>query len=80
MTRHQIRDAAGVALYRHEAVAAVLQVRRVDDAERLCVLVARRDGEPFAGSYALPSGAVEPGRASMRPRSGIWLRRSTWQA
>lgn len=63
MTRHQIRDAAGVALYRHESVAAVLQVRRLDDADRLCVLVARRDGEPFAGSYALPSGAVEPGES-----------------
>lgn len=61
MSRHQIRDASGVPLYRHEAVAAVLQVRRVDDTDRLCVLVARRVAEPFDGRYALPSGAVEPG-------------------
>ncbi|SHI34247.1 ADP-ribose pyrophosphatase YjhB, NUDIX family [Tessaracoccus bendigoensis DSM 12906] len=63
MTRDQIRDADGVALYRHEAIAAVLQVRRVDDVERLTVLLSRRRDEPFAGLFALPSGAVETGEA-----------------
>lgn len=63
MTRDQIRDADGVALYRHEAIAAVLQVRVIDDAERLSVLLTRRRDEPFAGLLALPSGAVETGEA-----------------
>lgn len=56
-----VRDAAGVALYRHEAIGAVLQVRRTGDEIRLCVLVAKRESEPFKGLNALPSGAVEPG-------------------
>lgn len=63
MSRHQIRDASGVPLFRHEAVAAVLQVRRIDAAARLCVLIARRLAEPFDGRFALPSGAVEPGES-----------------
>lgn len=61
MTDRPRRDSVGVALYRHEAIGAVLQVRGVvDDAGRLCVLLARRDHEPYAGLFALPSGPVEP--------------------
>lgn len=55
-----LRDAAGVAKYRHEALAAVLQVRAVADAEaRLCVLARQRGRDPYAGAWALPSGPVE---------------------
>lgn len=64
MTESQIRDAAGVALYRHEAIGAVLQVRGVAGQEAtptLCVLTAVRGPAPFAGLPALPSGPVEPG-------------------
>ncbi|MDO5678297.1 MAG: NUDIX domain-containing protein [Propionibacteriaceae bacterium] len=61
MTRSQIRDLAGVALYRHEAIGAVLQVRGEGADARLCVLTAVRASEPFAGVAALPSGPVEPG-------------------
>lgn len=64
MTRPPVRDSVGAALYRHEAIGAVLQVRRRTDdggGPRLCVLLARRGSEPFAGRFALPSGAVEPG-------------------
>lgn len=60
MSRRQVRDADGAALYRHEAIAAVLQVRHANADPRLAVLVTRRVGEPFAGMFALPSGAVEP--------------------
>ena len=56
MGEQGFRDSAGVALYRHEAICAVLQVR---DA-RLRVLLSRREREPFAGLHTLPSGAVEP--------------------
>lgn len=63
MTRSQIRDSDGVALYRHEAIGAVLQVRRIRDAARLSVLLARRRADPYEGLLALPSGAVEPGEA-----------------
>lgn len=56
-----VRDAAGVALYRHEAIGVVLQVRETAAGTRLSVLVARRTSEPFEGTYALPSGPVEPG-------------------
>lgn len=45
----------GAPLYRHEAIAAVLQVRN----GQLCVLLRQRTRAPFAGLYALPSGAVE---------------------
>lgn len=58
------RDATGVALYRHEAIGAVLQVRERDGASpgsRLAVLLARRTTNPFEGRFALPSGPVEPG-------------------
>ncbi len=61
MAPHTPRDSVGVALYRHEAIGAVLQVRGVDDgAPRLSVLLAGRDHEPYAGRFALPSGPVEP--------------------
>ena len=50
------RDAAGVALYRHEAIAAVLQVRE----GRLCVLLSLRTSAPFEGEWTLPSGPLEP--------------------
>jgi ADP-ribose pyrophosphatase YjhB (NUDIX family) len=46
-----------VATYRHEALAAVLQVRD----GRLRVLLWLRARDPFAGSWALPSGPLEPG-------------------
>ncbi|MCG6568695.1 NUDIX domain-containing protein [Tessaracoccus sp. ZS01] len=61
MTSSQIRDSAGVALYRHEAIGAVLQVRGGGADTRLCVLTAIRGSAPFAGVPALPSGPVEPG-------------------
>ncbi len=51
-----LRDTAGVAKYRHEAIAVVLRV--VPD-KGLCVLAARRQREPFAGQWSLPSGAME---------------------
>lgn len=50
-----------VALYRHEALAVILQVRALAAGHRLCVLVWRRQREPFAGAWALPSGPVAPG-------------------
>lgn len=61
MTRRQIRDADGAALYRHEAIGAVLQVRRTVAGARLAVLLSRRVAEPFVGRFALPSGPLEPG-------------------
>lgn len=61
MTSHPPRDGVGVALYRHEAIGAVLQVRGLDGgAPLLSVLLSRRGHEPFEGQYALPSGPVEP--------------------
>lgn len=55
-----LRDAAGVAKYRHEALAAVLQVRHRPDASAcLCVLARQRRREPYTGLWALPSGPVE---------------------
>lgn len=47
-----------VARYRHEALAAVLQVRPSGSALRLSVLAWRRPRDPFAGAWALPSGPV----------------------
>lgn len=58
-TSGPLRDAAGVAKYRHEAVAAVLRVRLFDDGGRLCVLARRRVRDPYEGMFALPSGALE---------------------
>lgn len=57
--QNPVRDAVGVALYRHEAIGVVLQVRAVGDAMGLCVLLARREAAPYEGRYALPSGPVE---------------------
>lgn len=51
-----LRDGAGVAKFRHEAVAAVMRVR---PGEGLTVLAYRRGRSPFKGRWALPSGAVE---------------------
>ena len=48
-----------MALYRHEAIGALLQVRQIDDEMKLCVLVSKRQRAPFIGHFALPSGAVE---------------------
>lgn len=60
MITRQVRDGDGAALYRHEAIGAVLQVRPADPGHRLAVLLARRASDPFAGVFALPSGSVEP--------------------
>lgn len=63
-SKNPIRDAVGVPLYRHEAIGAVLQVRRDGGAgspARLEVLLARRTSTPFEGLFALPSGPVEVG-------------------
>lgn len=51
-----LRDGAGVAKFRHEAVAVVLRVRLGGALE---VLAYRRRRDPFEGMWALPSGAVE---------------------
>ncbi len=60
MSNRPPRDSVGVALYRHEAIGAVLQVRPTAAGPRLHVLIARRTKTPFEGMDALPSGAVEP--------------------
>lgn len=54
-----LRDAAGVAKYRHEALVAVLQVRATAAGPRLCVLARQRVRAPYPGLWALPSGPVE---------------------
>lgn len=59
MSARPIRDAAGVAVYRHEAIGAVLQVRGTGADARLAVLLSRRARAPFEGVLALPSGPVE---------------------
>lgn len=51
-----LRDGAGVAKYRHEAVVAVL---RVDAEDGLTCLLSRRRRAPFEGQWALPSGPME---------------------
>ena len=56
--RTQLRDAEKVAVYRHEALSVVLQIR--GDSPQLMVLVARREHSPFQGLPALPSGPLEP--------------------
>ncbi|MDU4244382.1 MAG: NUDIX domain-containing protein, partial [Varibaculum cambriense] len=56
--RTQLRDAEKVAVYRHEALSVVLQIR--GDSPQLMVLVAQRDHSPFQGLPALPSGPLEP--------------------
>lgn len=56
-----ITDAAGIALFRHEAIGVVLQVRPSSaDALQLQVLAWQRVREPYAGQWALPSGPVAP--------------------
>lgn len=58
--RLTIRDQTGVAAYRHEALAVVLQVRPTADEKLvLSVLGWRRTRDPYAGKWALPSGPVE---------------------
>jgi len=64
-----LRDETGVAKYRHEALAVVLQVRAragsgapgpgAGEGLDLCFLAWRRSHEPFTGRWALPSGPVE---------------------
>lgn len=54
-----LRDAAGVAKYRHEALGAVLQVRLADADVSLCVVARQRDRDPYTGLWALPGGPVE---------------------
>lgn len=54
-----LRDAGGVAKYRHEAVAAVLQVRPGEAGMVLSVLASQRRRPPYATQWALPSGPVE---------------------
>lgn len=55
-----LRDGSGVPVYRHEALAVVLQVRPVlDRTPMLSVLAFRRSRDPYAGLWAIPSGPVE---------------------
>ncbi len=57
-----LRDADGVAKYRHEALAAVLRVRPEGGEEEgagLSVLAWERLRAPYAAQWALPSGPVE---------------------
>lgn len=49
-----------VARFRHEALAAILQVRSIAGVLRLSVLAWRRPRAPYAGAWALPSGPVAP--------------------
>ncbi|MGJ3508480.1 NUDIX hydrolase [Enemella sp. A6] len=57
--RAPLRDDSGVAKYRHEALAVVLQVRPLTTGFVLSVLAWQRPREPYAGMWALPSGPVE---------------------
>lgn len=54
--RGPLRDELGAAKYRHEAIAAVL---RATPGRGLQVMAHRREREPFAGQWALPSGPLE---------------------
>lgn len=54
--RGPLRDELGAAKYRHEAIAAVL---RASPGHGLQVMAHRREREPFAGQWALPSGPLE---------------------
>ncbi|WIM68095.1 NUDIX domain-containing protein [Corynebacterium breve] len=51
-----VRDEAGVAKYRHEAIAVVLQSCPTGECRVLCV---QRTREPFVDKWSLPSGAME---------------------
>ena len=59
MPRPPLRDAQGVAHYRHEAIAVVLQVRGMGTDARLGVFAWQRRRDPYQGLWALPSGPVE---------------------
>lgn len=54
-----LRDAEGVAKFRHEALVAVLQVRPGERGMVLSVLARQRLRPPYVAQWALPSGAVE---------------------
>lgn len=54
-TMHEGHEAP-VPTFRHEAIAVVLQVR----SSLLQVLIWQRARDPFAGSWALPSGPLDP--------------------
>jgi len=51
--------------YPHPAVATDLCVFSLDEEFRLCVLLIRRKGEPFAGMQALPGGFIKVGQESI---------------
>ena len=51
--------------YPHPAVATDLCVFSLDEEFRLCVLLIRRKGEPFAGMQALPGGFIKVGHESI---------------
>ncbi len=51
--------------YPHPAVATDLCVFSLDEEFRLCVLLIRRKGEPFAGMPALPGGFIKVGQESI---------------
>ena len=59
MPRPPLRDAQGVAQYRHEAISVVLQVRGAGSDARLGVFAWMRRRDPYQGLWALPSGPVE---------------------
>ena len=54
-----LRDAEGVATFRHEALVAVLQVRPGEGGMVLSVLARQRLRPPYDAQWALPSGPVE---------------------
>lgn len=54
-----LRDEEGVAKFRHEALAAVLQTRPGAEGVVLSVLAWQRRRAPYAEQWALPSGPVE---------------------
>ncbi|MBZ8177324.1 NUDIX hydrolase [Corynebacterium poyangense] len=54
--QYPMRDPAGTAKFRHQAIAVIL---KTDIEEGLQVLLHRRLHEPFSGRWELPSGSVE---------------------
>src|SRR5699024_11373208 len=77
--RGPLRDELGAAKYRHEAIAAVL---RATPGRDLQVMAHRREREPFAGQWALPSGpkGSRPRRAAMTRTSRPGAARKTGRA